>query len=44
MTDVPISLVARHDVETCAGGGHNASGTVGWLGLAASDFAWAIYA
>jgi hypothetical protein len=36
MTDVPMSLVARHDVETCAGGGHNASGTVGWLGLAAT--------
>src|SRR5262245_42094365 len=36
MTDLPMSPVARHGVETCAGGGHAASGAAGWLGLAAA--------
>ena len=36
MTDVSISPVVRHDVETCAGGGRAASGAAGWLGLAAA--------
>ena len=36
MTDVSLSPVVRHDVETCAGGGHAASGAAGWLGLAAA--------
>jgi hypothetical protein len=26
----------RHDVETCDGSGHTASGAAGWLGLAAA--------
>ena len=36
MTDVSVSPVVRHDVETCAGGGRAASGAAGWLGLAAA--------
>jgi hypothetical protein len=36
MTDVPMSPVVRHDVETCAGGGRAASGSAGWLALAAA--------
>jgi hypothetical protein len=36
MTDVSISRVVRHDVETCAGGSHAAPGAAGWLGLAAA--------
>ena len=36
MSNAPISSVGRRDVETCAGGGHAASGAAGWLGLAAS--------
>jgi hypothetical protein len=36
MTDVSMSPVLRHDVETCAGGGHAAPGAAGWLGLAAT--------
>jgi hypothetical protein len=35
MSDASMSPVVRHDVETCAGGGA-ASGTAGWLGLAAA--------
>jgi hypothetical protein len=35
-TDVSMSPVVRHDIETCAGGGHAASGAAGWLGLAAA--------
>jgi hypothetical protein len=36
MTDMSMSPVMRHDVETCAGGGHAASGAASWLGLAAA--------
>jgi hypothetical protein len=36
MTDMSISPVVRHDVETCAGGGRAASGAAGWLGFAAA--------
>ncbi len=36
MTDVSMSSIVRHDVETFAGGGHTASGASGWLGLAAA--------
>jgi hypothetical protein len=36
MTDMSMSPVVGHDVETCAGGGHAASGAAGWLGLAAA--------
>ncbi len=36
MTDVPMPSIVRHGVETCAGGGHAASGAAGWLGLAAA--------
>jgi hypothetical protein len=36
MTDVSMSPVVRHDVETCAGGGRAASGSAGWLALAAA--------
>ena len=36
MTDVSMSPVVRHDVETCAGGGRTAPGAAGWLGLAAA--------
>lgn len=36
MSDVSMSPVVRHDVETCAGGGHAASGAAGGLGLAAA--------
>jgi hypothetical protein len=36
MTDVSMSPVVRHDVETCAGGGPAASGAAGWLSLAAA--------
>ena len=35
MTDVSISRVLHHDVDTCAGGGHAAPGLAAWLGLAA---------
>jgi hypothetical protein len=31
-----MSPVVRHDVETCDGSGHTASGAAGWLGLAAA--------
>ena len=36
MTDMSMSPVARHDAETCVGGGHAASGAAAWLGLAAA--------
>jgi hypothetical protein len=36
MTDVSMSPVVRHDVETCTGGGHSAPGPAAWLGLAAA--------
>ena len=36
MTDVSMSPVVRHDVQTYAGGGRAASGAAGWLGLAAA--------
>jgi len=36
MTDVSMSPVVRHDVETCAGSGRAAFGTAGWLSLAAA--------
>jgi hypothetical protein len=36
MTDVSMSPVVRHDVETCAGGDRAASGAAGWLSLAAA--------
>ena len=36
MTDVPMSPVVGHDVETCAGGGRVAPGAAGWLGFAAA--------
>jgi hypothetical protein len=36
MTDVSMSPVVRHDVETGVGGGSVASGPAGWLGLAAT--------
>lgn len=36
MTDVSMSPVVRHDLETCAGGGRAASGAAGWLSLAAA--------
>src|SRR5262245_3301756 len=36
MTDVSMSPVVRHDVETCAGSGHAAPGVARWLGLAAA--------
>jgi hypothetical protein len=36
MSDVSMSPVVRHDVETCAGGGHAASGAADWLGLVAA--------
>ena len=36
MTDVSISRVLHHDVDTCAGGGHAAPGLAAWLGLAAA--------
>ena len=36
MSDVLMSRVVRHDVETCAGGGRAASSAAGWLGLAAA--------
>lgn len=31
-----MSPIASRGVETCAGGGHAASGAAGWLGLAAA--------
>ncbi len=31
-----MSRVVRHDIETCAGGGHAAPGVAGLLGLAAA--------
>ena len=43
MTDMSISPVALHEVETCAGGGQDAFGAAGWLGLAAAP-AFAILA
>jgi hypothetical protein len=36
ITDAPMSPVVHDDVETCAGGGHAASGVTGWLALAAA--------
>ena len=36
MTDVSMSPVVRHDVETCARGRRAAPGAAGWLGLAAA--------
>lgn len=36
MTEVAISPVVPHDVETCAGGGNAAPGPAGLLGLAAA--------
>ena len=36
MSDVPMSPVVRHHVETRAGGGAASSGPAGWLGLAAA--------
>jgi hypothetical protein len=36
MSDVSMSPVVRHDLETCAGGGRAASGASSWLGLAAA--------
>ena len=36
MSDVSMSPVVRHDLETCAGGGRAASGAAGWLSLAAA--------
>ena len=36
MSDVSMSPVVRHDVETCAGGGRAASDAAGRLGLAAA--------
>jgi hypothetical protein len=36
MTDVSISRVLHHDVDTCAGGGRAAPGLAAWLGLAAA--------
>ena len=36
MTDVSMSPITRHDVETCAGSCRAASGAAGWLSLAAA--------
>ncbi len=36
MSDVSMSPVMRHHLETCAGSGHAASGATTWLGLAAA--------
>src|SRR5262249_62143100 len=36
MTEVSISPVVLHDVETCAGGGNATPGRARWLGLAAA--------
>ena len=36
MTEMSMSRVVRHDIETCAGGGHAAPGAAGLLGLAAA--------
>ena len=36
MTDVSMSRVAHHDVDTCAGNGHAARSLAFWLGLAAA--------
>jgi hypothetical protein len=36
MTDLSMSPAVRHDVETCAVGGHAAPGAAAWLGLAAA--------
>jgi hypothetical protein len=36
MTEVSISPVVPHDVETCAAGGNAAPGIARWLGLAAA--------
>ena len=36
MADVSMSPDGRHNVETCAGGDHAASGAGGWLVLAAT--------
>ena len=36
MTEVLISPVVPHDVETCAGDGNAAPGITRWLGLAAA--------
>jgi hypothetical protein len=36
MTDMLMSRVVHHDVDTCTGSGHGAPGLVHWLGLAAA--------
>jgi hypothetical protein len=36
MSDVPMSPVARDDIETCIGSGHAAPNAAGWLNLAAA--------
>src|SRR5262245_7024422 len=36
MTDVLMSRVVHHDVETCTGSDHGAPGLAHWLGLAAA--------
>ncbi len=43
MADASMFPIMRHDAGTCAGGGYNASGAAGWLGLAAAP-AFAILA
>jgi hypothetical protein len=43
MADMPMSPVALHGAMTCTGDSHNATGAVGWLGLAAAP-AFAILA
>jgi hypothetical protein len=35
MSELSMSPIVRHDVETCAGGGRPVSSAAGWLGLAA---------
>ncbi len=36
MTDVSMSRVVQHDIDTCVGGGHAVPGLASWLGLAAA--------
>ncbi len=36
MTDGSMSPVVHHDLETCAGGGHAASGAASWFCLTAT--------
>jgi hypothetical protein len=36
MTDMSMSPAVRRDIESCAGGGHAASGAASWLGFAAA--------